>query len=124
MPVDESVTANGTCFFLPMPGETENAAFGCWHAAFVVTVMVAALEPELFVAVSVTVNVPTDANTIGPGFCSVDVWPLPKSQAHDVGVPVERSANETESGASPDVVGVAEVATTELPVGDGGKAVK
>src|SRR5690242_15672367 len=117
MPVDESVTANAACFFLPTPGDTENAALGCWQAAFVVTVTVAALEPALLVAVSVTVNVPTDENVIGPGFCCVDVWPLPKSQAHEVGLPVDRSANDTVNGATPDVAGVAEIAATGLPAG-------
>ena len=81
------------------------------------TVAVAVLVPELFDAVSVTVNVPTDAKTIGPGFCWVEVWPLPKFHAQVSGLPVDRSANETVSGAAPDVVGVAEMAATGAPTG-------
>src|SRR5689334_13226486 len=117
MPVEASVTVNGACFFLPLVGVTEKAAPGDWQAALVVTVVVAWLDPELFVAVSVTVNVPTDANVIGPGFCWVEVWPLPKSHAHDVGLPVDRSANVTVRGAAPDVAGVAEIAATGFPDG-------
>jgi hypothetical protein len=41
---------------------------------------------------------------------------LPKSQAQLVGVPVDRSANVTVSGAAPDVAGVAEIAATGGPV--------
>ena len=81
------------------------------------TVAVAVPDPELFEAVSVTVNVPTEANTIGPGFRWVEVWPLPKSHAHVSGLPVDRSAKVTVSGAAPDVVGVAEMAATGGPAG-------
>ena len=42
---------------------------------------------------------------------------MPKFQAHVSGLPVERSANETVSGAAPDVVGVAEIAATGAPTG-------
>ena len=111
------MTVNCACFFFPLVGVTEKAAPGDWQAALVVTVVVAWLDPELFVAVSVTVNVPTDANVIGPGFCWVDVCPLPKFHAHDVGLPVDRSANVTVRGAAPDVAGVAEIAATGLPDG-------
>ena len=50
--------------------------------------------PQAFVAVSVTVYVPATAYMY-VGFWSVDVFPSPKSQAQDVGAPVEASVNCT-----------------------------
>ncbi len=52
------------------------------------------LEPNAFLAVRVTVNVPVVAKT-WPGFCSELVVPSPKVQDHEVGFPVEVSENCT-----------------------------
>jgi len=59
---------------------------------------VTVLPPAEFDAVNATVYVPEVAY-VWLGFCAVDVLASPKSQAHDVGVPVEVSVNCTASGA-------------------------
>jgi hypothetical protein len=58
------------------------------------------LPPE-FVAVSVTVYVPS-ITYVCEGFCAADVLPSPNDQTHDVGVLVEESTNWTARGAFPD----------------------
>jgi hypothetical protein len=58
--------------------------------------------PAAFAAVKVTAYVPAVVYT-WLGCRDVDVLPSPKSQAHDVGGPVDVSVNWTASGAGPDV---------------------
>jgi len=53
------------------------------------------------------------------GFCRVEVLESPKSQLHDVGLPVDRSANATGSGACP-LSGVPAKSTTGAGGGGGG----
>ena len=50
------------------------------------------------------------------GFCAELVPPSPKVHAHDVGVPVDVSVNDTASGAVPDVADAVKAA-----VGAGGR---
>jgi hypothetical protein len=59
-----------------------------------VTARLVALEPAVLRAVSVTVNVPAVAKA-WLGCCAELVPPSPKSQDHDVGLPVELSENCT-----------------------------
>ena len=94
------LTASGA---LPLVGVALKSAVGA------VTVMnatfVFVFEPWALVAVNATVNVPAPVY-VCEGFCNVDVAPSPNVQAHDVGVPVDRSVKLTISGALP-MVGVA-----------------
>ena len=65
------------------------------NAATTVTVRVAVLEPELFVAVNVTVFEPAVVKA-WLGFWAVLVPPSPKLHNHEVGLPVEVSVNATD----------------------------
>jgi hypothetical protein len=70
--------------------------------ALTVTVWVDDELPALFVAVSVTVNVPTALKTC-IGSWTVDTGlPSPKFQLHEVGAFVEASVNATGRGTSPE----------------------
>ena len=52
-------------------------------------------------AVNVTLYVP-GSKYVAEGFCKVDVAPFPKSQSHEVGLPVDKSLNFTTIGEQPE----------------------
>ena len=98
--VSVSVTANGA---IPEMAEAVKLAVGAGAGA--VTVMVldtGALAPLALEAVKVTVYVPAVAY-VATGFCTVEVVPLPRVHAQDVGVPVEVSVMVTDNGAIPEM---------------------
>jgi uncharacterized protein (DUF58 family) len=99
-PVEVSVKLTGSGA-VPVVGDAVKEATGAGVAAgSTVMVAVAEVEPPLFVAVSFAVYVPA-AVYVWEGFCAVEVPPSPKSQAHDVGAPVEVSVKLTGNGAVP-----------------------
>ena len=55
---------------------------------------------------------------VATGFCTVEVVPLPRFHAQDVGVPVEVSVMVTDNGAAPEATEV-----VKLAVGAGAGAV-
>ncbi len=61
-------------------------------AATTVTVLLVLFEPEVLVAVRVTVYAPAALN-VWLGFCDVLVPPSPKLHDHEVGEPVDASVN-------------------------------
>ena len=63
-------------------------------------VLVTVLLPPVFVAVSVTVYVPA-VTYVCDGFSSVEIFPSPNNQIHDVGEFVDRSTNWIVMGAVP-----------------------
>src|SRR4051812_33342651 len=111
-----SVTAVRLSAVVEAPAETAPEGVG---ADVTVTVCEnGALAPAALLTVRATVYVPGAVN-VCEGCCVVAFVPSPKSQAHDVGPPVEVSPNCTGRGAVPlagDAVKLAVGATAGAPV--------
>ena len=57
------------------------------------------------------------ASYVATGFCTVEVVPLPRFHAHEVGAPVEVSVMVTDNGATPEAT---EVVKPAVGAGTGG----
>jgi hypothetical protein len=92
LPVEVSVKVT-VCPTLGALGANLNAAIG--GATLTVTEWLTVLDPAVFAAVSVTVNIPAVAKA-WDGFREVLVLPSPKLQDQELGLPVLVSVNFTD----------------------------